>query len=118
MVFATRKYGFRVVFGDSEAELLSKIVFVTKRTQLGPKLFSLKPPGYTNRKDLEFRINHFFFNMDFHKILNKKSFRALLRVVLCFASAFRAIPRGDRRAFLGFAFFFVFDELFDGFLIF
>ena len=45
MVFATRKYGFRVVVNDLEAELLSKHVFVTKSTQLCPKSISLRLPG-------------------------------------------------------------------------
>ena len=82
MSFATRTYGFRVVVGDSEAELffLPKHVFVTKRIQIGSKSSSLRPPGYNNRKDLEFRIKKNKIN----KLLTKnkkngnKYFRASL----------------------------------------
>ena len=51
-----------------------KHVFVTKRTQVGPKSISLKPTGYKHRKDLEFRIKQidFFFQKHiFHKKTGK-----------------------------------------------
>ena len=49
--------------------LCQKHVFVTKRTQLGPKSIPLKPPGYKNSKELEFRIKNKldFENSDFYK---------------------------------------------------